>query len=250
LASLSNMSRVEKEECVIRLYKENRSTREITKIMHMSFGRIAAITKKVKLEADRETGQLEEDDDIKSKSKTTQAIKLFSELKTPVEVAIALDLPADQAQAICLEYWKLDGMYRLAQIYEEAKYDLHDLLRLHKMVEDLGMEKKDLINALELVKNNQLQTLESKVQNLRYQINVLETEKTKYMDHIFNLKRMIRESEETLAQKRGEMAYLNRESRKLQQRLINYNTDNLSPITHAEPDTNSHSNQIVSHTKE
>ena len=70
------------------------------------------------------------------------------------------------------------------------------------------------------------------------------------MDHIFNLKRMIRESEETLAQKRAEMAYLNRESRKLQQRLINYNTDNLSPITHPEPDTNSHSNQIVSHTKE
>ena len=48
------MSRVEKEECVIRLYKENKSTREIAKIMHMSFGRIAAITKKVKLEADGE----------------------------------------------------------------------------------------------------------------------------------------------------------------------------------------------------
>ena len=54
------MSRVEKEECVIRLYNENKSTREIAKIMHMSFGRIAAITKKVKLEAER--GQLEEDD--------------------------------------------------------------------------------------------------------------------------------------------------------------------------------------------
>ncbi len=96
LASLSDMSRVEKEEYVIRLYKENKSTREIAKIMHMSFGGIGAITKKVKLEADRERGQLEEDDDIKSKSKTTQAITLFSELKTPVEVAIALDLPADQ----------------------------------------------------------------------------------------------------------------------------------------------------------
>ena len=36
-----------------------------------------------------------EDDDIESKSKTTQAIKLFSELKSPVEVAIALDLPVD-----------------------------------------------------------------------------------------------------------------------------------------------------------
>ncbi|MGC1933357.1 MAG: hypothetical protein WA667_30655 [Candidatus Nitrosopolaris sp.] len=31
------MNRAEKEEYVIRLYKENRSTREIAKLMHMSF---------------------------------------------------------------------------------------------------------------------------------------------------------------------------------------------------------------------
>jgi hypothetical protein len=127
----------------------------------MSFRDIASITKKVKLEADRERGQLEEDDDIKSKSKTTQAIKLFSELKTPIEVAIALDLLAAQVRAIYQEYWELDHMYRLAQIYE-VKYDLHDLLRLHRIAKDLGMEKQDVINVLDLVKNNQLQTLQSR----------------------------------------------------------------------------------------
>jgi len=36
-------------------------------------------------------------------------------------------------------------MYGLAQIYEEAKHDLHDLLRLHRIVKDLGMEKQDII---------------------------------------------------------------------------------------------------------
>jgi hypothetical protein len=70
------MNRVEKEEYVIQLYRENKSTREIAKLTHMSFRDIVAIIKKVKLEADGERGQLEEDDDIKSKSKTTQAIKL------------------------------------------------------------------------------------------------------------------------------------------------------------------------------
>jgi hypothetical protein len=107
LASLLDMNRAEKEQYVIQLYKENKSTREIAKLMHMSFRDIGAITRKVKLEADG--GQLEEDDDIKSKSKTTQAIKLFSELETPVEVAIALDLPVDQVQAIYREYWELEG---------------------------------------------------------------------------------------------------------------------------------------------
>jgi hypothetical protein len=38
------------------------------------------------------------DDDIKSKSKIAQAMKLFSELKSPIEVAIELDLATDQVQ--------------------------------------------------------------------------------------------------------------------------------------------------------
>jgi hypothetical protein len=218
------MNREEKERHVIQLYKENRSTREIAKLMHMSFRDIGAILNKEKSKAEGERGQPDENDDIKSKSKTTQAYKLFSELKTPVEVAIALDLPAEEVQAIYQEYWKLDGMFRLAQIYEEAKYDLHDLLGLHRIVKGLGMEKQDIINVLELVKDNELQNLQLKVGDLRYQINMLEKERTRSTYHIFNLKTMINESEETLEQKRGEMAYLNRQSRKLQQRIINYNT--------------------------
>jgi hypothetical protein len=223
------MNREEKKQYVIQLYKENRSTREIAKVVHMSFKDIGAITKKVKLEAARERGQLE-DDDVKSKSKTTQAIKLFSELKSPVEVAIALDLPVDQVQAIYQEYWKLEGMYGLAQIYEEAKHDVHDLLRLHRIVKDLGMERQDIINVLEFVKYHQLRSLQWKAAYLRYQINKLETEKTEAMNKIFKLKRMIGESEETLAQKR-DMALVNQESAK------HGNTDNLYPVPYSEPDT-------------
>src|SRR5215831_15977803 len=126
------MNREEKEQYVIQLYKENKSTREIAKLAHVSFRDIGIITKKAKLEADGERGPLQEDNDIKSKSKTTQAIRLFSEGNSPVEVAIELDLPTDQVLAIYREFWELEGMYGLAQICE-AKYDLHDLLRLHRI---------------------------------------------------------------------------------------------------------------------
>ncbi|MGB6530602.1 MAG: hypothetical protein WBF33_21050 [Candidatus Nitrosopolaris sp.] len=123
MTSLLDMNRAEKEEYVISLYKENKSIREIAKLTHMSFRDIGVIIKKMKLEAGGEKDPLEVDD-IKSKSKTTQALKLFSELESPVEVAIALDLPVDQVRTIYREYWELEGMYRLAQIYDEAKYDL------------------------------------------------------------------------------------------------------------------------------
>jgi len=205
------MNRAEKEQYVIRLYKENKSTREIAELVHMSFRDIGAITKKVKLEADGERWPLEED--VNSKSKTTQAIKLFSELKSPVEVAIALDLPADQVRARYREYWELEGMYGLSQIYDEAKYDLQDLLRLHRIVKVLGLEKHDIISAFELIKHNQLETLQWKAGYLKSEITRLEWEKRKSR----YLERMINESEETLAHKRGEMAYLNRQCRKLRQ---------------------------------
>ena len=97
------MNREQKEQYVIQLWKEGKTIREIAELVHMSFRDIGAITNKVKLEAAGERGQLEEDGDIKSKSKTTQAIKLFSEGKSPVEVAIALDLPANQVRAIYRE---------------------------------------------------------------------------------------------------------------------------------------------------
>jgi hypothetical protein len=70
LASLPDLTRTEREEYVIRLYKENKSTREIARLTHMSFRDIGPITNRVKLEVERERGQVEEDD-IKSKSKTT-----------------------------------------------------------------------------------------------------------------------------------------------------------------------------------
>ena len=96
MAWLLDMTRAEKQQFVIRLYKENKSIREIAKLMHMSFRDIGTIINEWKEEAQREKGQLEEKHDIKSKSKITQAIQLFLEGKTPMEVVIALDLPTDE----------------------------------------------------------------------------------------------------------------------------------------------------------
>jgi hypothetical protein len=60
---------------------------------------------------------------------------------------------------------------------------------------------------------------------------------------------MIYESEETLKRRKGEMAYLNMECRKLR-RFIEYNSHNLQPITHSEPDADSNSTQIIPYNKE
>src|SRR5215469_13490284 len=92
------LSKAEKEEVVIQLYKENKSFQQIATLMHMSFRDISAITKKVELQAARERGYAAED--TQPKSKDSQAFKLFSEGKSPIEVAIRLDLAADRVRAL------------------------------------------------------------------------------------------------------------------------------------------------------
>jgi DNA-binding CsgD family transcriptional regulator len=95
------MTREEREEYVIRLYKENNSIREIAKIMHMSFRNIGLIINKAKLQAEREKGHIKAEE---SKSPESLAFKMFSEGKSPIEVAIALDLAGDRVRAIYREY--------------------------------------------------------------------------------------------------------------------------------------------------
>ena len=222
------MNREEREEYVIHLYKENNSIRKIAKIMHMSFRDIGVIINKAKLQAERERGYAPED--TQPRSPESQAFKLFSEGKSPVEVAIALDEPGDRVRAMYREYWELSGRYELAQIYDEARYDVRGLLRLHKIFNHLGLGEKEIIKVLELAKHNELERLQWKVEYLRNEVNMLENEKWKSTNQILKLNRMIDEFEGSLVQKRGEMAYMKQESGWYD------NTDNLYP-TYKEPDS-------------
>jgi hypothetical protein len=134
----------------------------------MSFRDIGAITNKAKLQGERERGYTTAEE---PKSPESQAFKMFSEGKSPVEVAIQLDLAADRVRAIYREYWELTGRYRLAQIYDERRYDLRGLLRLHKILKDLGMGEQEIINVLELARCKELERLQWKVQYLTNEVN-------------------------------------------------------------------------------
>jgi hypothetical protein len=61
------------------------------------------------LQAERERGDINYAIDIEPKSKESQAFKLFSEGKSPVEVAIRLDLDAGRVRAIYYDYWELNS---------------------------------------------------------------------------------------------------------------------------------------------
>jgi chromosome segregation ATPase len=87
---------------------------------------------------------------------------------------------------------------------------------------------------LDIAKHKELENLQWKVEYLRNEIVMLEVQKTNCTNQILKLNSMIDEFEESLAKKRGEMAYMNQESGWYD------NTSNLYP-TYTEPDTSSYS---------
>jgi hypothetical protein len=139
---------------------------------------IGVIIKQVKLEIERERGQSEgkDDYDIESKSKNTRAIKLFSEGKTPVDVAVGLDLPADEVQEIYRQFLGLKNMHKLVEVYDEMQNYLPSLLELFRIIESRGMNKNDILNVLTIINTGQVPFLQKKVSSLTSGIDWLENE--------------------------------------------------------------------------
>jgi DNA-binding Lrp family transcriptional regulator len=216
------MNRQEREEYVIRLYKENKSILEIAKLMHISFRDIGAIIKRLKSEVEREKGHVEErnDYDIKSKSKTTQAIKLFSEGKVLVDVVIALDLPPDEVREMYRQFLELNNMHKLVEVYDEMENYLPSLLELFRIIESRGINKNDIINVLKIINTGQIPYLQKKAANLTDGVHWLENEIRKKECNLSILDNRTRE----LTYRGDEIYPLNNSTRGL-----TYRTDNTYP---------------------
>ena len=114
------LTRQEREQTVLDLYNQGKTIRDIAKESRISFRDIGAVLKKEEKEKERQKRQLENnitssgsDNNQRGSSSSTQAYKLFSQAKTPVEVAIELDLDEKQVTKYYREYWKLKGLHNL-----------------------------------------------------------------------------------------------------------------------------------------
>jgi len=147
----------------------------------------------VKAEVEGESRQLEEKDDYDIKSKTTQAIKLFSEGKNLVDVVIALDLPPEDARILYREFLGLKNMRKLVEVYDEMENYLPSLLELFRIIESRGINKNDIIDVLMLINTGQVLFLQKKVANLTYGIDWLENEIKKKEYNLITLNNRTRE---------------------------------------------------------
>ncbi len=109
-------------------------------------------------------------------SLSSQAYKLFSDRKTPLEVAIALNLRESEATKFYREYWKLKQLYNLNMVYEELKGDIEPFLRLYRLSKAKEMGVKHVVNLLEIA-NNDLPAIQCRYERLKREVNTLEYNK-------------------------------------------------------------------------
>jgi transposase len=176
------MTRQERERLVLELYNQGKTIREIAKEARMSFRDIGVIlnkTLKEKTEATKEQGQdnnREQCNQQENLSLSAQAYKLFSEGKTPLEVAIVLNLRESEATKFYKEYWKLKRLHNLNMVHEELKGDIEPFLKLYKLAKRKGMGIKQVVNLLEM-SNNDLSDIQCRYERLKREVNALEFNK-------------------------------------------------------------------------
>jgi hypothetical protein len=207
------LTRQERERLVLDLYyNQGKTYREICKEARISPRDIGVILNKVV--AEKAKGAKEQEEEIQQLSVSSQAYKLFSDRKTPLEVAIALNLRESEATKFNREYWKLKRLHNLTLMYEELKGDIDPFLRLYKLAKRKGIGIKQVVNLL-TISNNDLPALEKRFKRLRNDISMLQFRKRTSVGNLYQLKNQIASTTKLLNSLRISCIRERREIRKL-----------------------------------
>jgi hypothetical protein len=130
------LTRKEKERLVVQLASQGKTTRQIAQVAHVSLKDIGTIIR-------RFTGE-ESEYQNKDPSLTSKAFQMFKENKSRVEVAITLNLEADDVVTLFEDYLKLLNFDRLISIYKDLGDDIYllDYLFHHMKCEGISTKNK------------------------------------------------------------------------------------------------------------
>ena len=191
------LNKQEKEKLVLRLHQEGKTIRQISHEAHVSFTDIGKIIRKINGFANNEIPP----DEMRRKSKATQAMNLFLHGKRPVEVAIELDLSASEIEEMQQEFWVLNGIGELALVYLEIKNHLDLFLNLFHI-----MKKNNLINPADiktiLKYAVDLPSLENKFRNLANTVLDLEIKKKELSVQLVDLAQVINQYQSVIDYKK------------------------------------------------
>jgi hypothetical protein len=175
------LNKQDKEQLAIRLHQQGKTIREIAHAAHLSFADIGKIVRKI-------NGQNSHSGlDLKDKSIETRAIYLFSIGKTPLEIAIELNMPATEVHDLQEEFWALNQLHELAFAYSEIKNFLPSFLKLFQSLKEFGMLNEESLSNFLKYAGHDLPDLTYRMQQLANEVIDLESKKKQSIDALAQL---------------------------------------------------------------
>jgi hypothetical protein len=180
------LNRQEKEKLVIDLLNQGFNYPQIAKQAHVSFSEIKRI--ELMVTGDDKRGQDEgSEKEKKAKSIHCQAFELFLQNKSPVQVAIDLELETDRAMTFLYDFLRLQNMHRAAKILKEYKDQLGPFVKLFEWLKINNTRVKDIRYAIEMINNTK--ALEQQKESLKKEVEYIKEERDYLLDNLGGLQR-------------------------------------------------------------
>jgi hypothetical protein len=146
---------------------------------------------------------------------------MFNEGRNLIEVATALNLRENEVSEYYREYWNLNGMYQLNQMYEELREDIWSLIELHRRMksERLSPQQVPTILRRNITLEHNIRDLEGEQARLEFS----NKEAAKIFQQFTDLKqkdcKIIKENEYTINQQKREIENLSIQKVRLENNL-------------------------------
>jgi transposase-like protein len=155
------MDKKQKEALVLALAEKGKTYREITKEAGVSPNTIKAVLNKARLD--------------QTASISSRAFELFSEGKTPLEVAIKLNVEAKEAIRYHQEYYMLLGCTEFTRVYLQIKDNPWPYVNLVKLVQNAGLGDGEVVELLRIA-NGYLPRIRLEYDRVQVELNSLKAE--------------------------------------------------------------------------
>jgi transposase len=186
------LTREEKERLVLDLYNQGRTYREIAKEARISPRDIGSIVRKAEQNNQKQQQEASGKNNgrvAEPLDKATQAYRLFSVGKKPIEVAVNLGISGEKTIRLYKEFWKLKHLNGLYQIYPEIRQALPSFLKLHKSLKKQGMQPRNVEWFVDILKSAayDIPALEIQIEYVKSELEAMQYKKNKSIDQVNEL---------------------------------------------------------------
>ena len=212
------MNKKQKEDLVTALLEKGETYREITKQAGVSPNTVKAVANKMGLD--------------QNTSVSSRALELYVKQKTPLQVAIELDIKAEDAMHQCHQYFMLLGITEFTKVYLQIKDNPWPFVNLVKLTQNSRMKDGEVVELLKIA-NGYLPRVRLEYDRLKEEKSSLEAKKLnlfnehrRQCDEISNLHTEIDCLQSLLGKLRHEETALNQQKERTENFVKNLRKDN------------------------